>query len=209
MTIVSHQLIFFLLIFSEKAKDYFKCNARMTNALEKLAKKNMTGSGELTSSSSSSQETSVIDTPPATPKGLKPLLNPKLKGIPTSLLEKIRAKQAAKALEAMTRTPIQDIQVTRYSRLPEMARILQNIFVTEKKKILNLDIVIEKLDNSYRTKLTKNELDEHIKLICEKIPKWINFKVVRKIVYLSLDTDMKIAENVSVLEKIANEMIKV
>ena len=47
-----------------------------------------------------------MDTPPATPIVNKNHhLTSALKGIPKALLEKVRAKQAAKALEAMTRPP--------------------------------------------------------------------------------------------------------
>jgi chromatin licensing and DNA replication factor 1 len=43
-------------------------------------------------------------------------------------------------------------------RLPELARILRNLFVTEKKSIMPLDFTLEKLGNSYREKLPKGKV---------------------------------------------------
>lgn len=67
---------------------------------------------------------------------------------------KVRARQAAKALEAMTRTSAQDKEASQYSRLPEIARILRNVFVTEKKGALPVETVLEKVGNSYRTAMS-------------------------------------------------------
>jgi chromatin licensing and DNA replication factor 1 len=58
----------------------------------------------------------------------------------------------------MTRSPAQDLAATQYTRLPELARILRNLFVTEKKTILLLDFTLEKLGNSYREKLPRGKL---------------------------------------------------
>lgn len=69
---------------------------------------------------------------------------------------KVRAKQAAKAMEAMTRTPAQDKEAVQYSRLPEIARILRNVFVTEKKEALRVETVLEKVGNSYRTAMSQS-----------------------------------------------------
>lgn len=70
---------------------------------------------------------SDTESEPSTPTSvpLKPFENPVsavLKGVPKNLLERIRAKQAAKALDAMTRRPSQDKEAGKYERLPELAR---------------------------------------------------------------------------------------
>lgn len=66
----------------------------------------------------------------------------------------MRAKQAARALEAMTRTPAQAKEAVRLTRLPELARILRNLFITEKKGVLTREKVLEKLGDSYRESLS-------------------------------------------------------
>jgi chromatin licensing and DNA replication factor 1 len=47
---------------------------------------------------------------------------------------------------------------TQHMRLPELARILRNLYVTEKKSILPLDFTLEKLGNSYREKLPRGKV---------------------------------------------------
>lgn len=66
-------------------------------------------------------------------------------GIPKALLERVREKQAAKALISMTRTAENEKEIKMYSRLPELARLTRNLFVSEKKSVLPLDMVVEKL----------------------------------------------------------------
>jgi chromatin licensing and DNA replication factor 1 len=58
----------------------------------------------------------------------------------------------------MTRSPAQDRAATQLLRLPELARILRNLYVTEKKSILPLDFTLEKLGNSYREKLPRGKV---------------------------------------------------
>ena len=152
-------------------------------------------------------EISIVDTPPATPKTVKPSLNPSLKGVPTALLEKIRAKQAAKALEMMTKSSEASKEAIMYSRLPEMAKIIRNIFVSEKKNVLTLEYVLTKLDNSYRTKLTSSELEAHIRLLCKLVPLWAAMHVVRKVDYLKLAKDFDMTKVTKRLEVLADEKV--
>ncbi|XP_034944102.1 DNA replication factor Cdt1 [Chelonus insularis] len=203
----------------EKAKSLFNCNTRMEKALQHLAESKMTSKSTETSETvkttdpqqsgcSEKIKISGVDTPPATPPTQGDFINPALKGIPKALLERVRAKQAAKALEAMTRTPNADKEATIYSRLPEMSKILRNIFVAEKKSVLPLESVINKLDNSFRTKLSSNELEEHIRLMCKLLPTWASIHNVRKLDYLKIAKDIDIAKIVKRFEIMANDKIK-
>lgn len=108
----------------------------------------------------------------------------------------------------MTRTPNADKEATQYSRLPELAKILRNIFVAEKKGVLTMDFVVQKLDNSYRAKLTNGELEEHIKLLCKLLPTWASIHNVRKINYLKLSKDIDMNKVVKRLEIMANDKVK-
>lgn len=109
----------------------------------------------------------------------------------------------------MTRTPNEDKEAAIYSRLPDMSKIVRNIFVAEKKGVLTLEFVIEKLDNSYRMKLTSNELEEHIRLMCKLLPTWATIHHVRKMDYLKIAKDIDIAKIVKRFEMMANDKIKV
>lgn len=131
-----------------------------------------------------------------------------LKGVPKSLLEKIRAKQAAKALDAMTRRPSQDQEATMYSRLPELARHLRNVFITERKGVLMLEIVIKKIQNSYRACLTAQELETHLKLMAKEVAAWVSFHEVRKTMYLKIAREMELKKVIAKLEEVANEKSK-
>ncbi|XP_015522438.2 DNA replication factor Cdt1 [Neodiprion lecontei] len=203
----------------QKAKDMFNCNTRMEKALQRLAEAKMTSrsgspSSTLTvdvSTQINDQEMrkvniSIVDTPPATPTH-NSYLSTAFKGIPKALLEKVRAKQAAKALESMTRTSDSDKEATQYSRLPELSRILRNIFVAEKKGVLPMEFVIKKLDNSYRAKLTPNELEDLIKLMCKLLPVWASIQKVQKTNYLKLTRDIDVNKVVRRFEIMANNKV--
>lgn len=127
-----------------------------------------------------------------------------LKGLPKSLIEKIRAKQAAKALDAMTRRPSQDQEATKYSRLPELARHLRNVFVTERKGVLPLEIIIKKIENSFRANLTPQEIEAHLKLLAKELPSWTSFHEVRKTMYIKVAKDMDMNKIIEKLESKAN-----
>ncbi|XP_047347869.1 DNA replication factor Cdt1-like [Vespa velutina] len=200
----------------EKAKSLFNCNTRMEKALQRLAEAKMVSKSKSPDISSTNESTNstidkvnitVINTPPITPTIEKSYLAKTFKGIPKALLEKVRAKQAAKALEMMTRTPDLDKEATLYSRLPELAKILRSIFVAEKKGVLPLEHVLTKLDNSFRTKLTTAELEEHVRKLCKLLPIWASIHNVRKTDYLKLAKDVDLNKVIKMLEIVANDKV--
>ncbi|KAG5345775.1 CDT1 factor, partial [Acromyrmex heyeri] len=204
----------------DKAKSLFNCGTRMEKALQRLAEANLTTKSKSSSSTqdSTTQTTkdnipkvniAIVDTPSSTPSIQTDHFATLFKGIPKALLEKVRAKQAAKALEAMTRTPNADKEATLYSRLPELAKLIRNIFVTEKKGVLPLEIVIQKLDNSFRTKLMLQEMEEHIRQLCKLLPTWASIHNVRKVDYLKLDKNVELAKVINRLEILANDKVKI
>ncbi|KMQ93182.1 dna replication factor cdt1 [Lasius niger] len=203
----------------DKAKSLFNCGTRMEKALQRLAEANLTTKSKSPSSTqdSTTQITDddipkvnigIMDTPPITPSTQVKHLNTLFKGIPKALLEKVRARQEAKALEAMTRTPNANKEAALYSRLPDLAKILRNVFVAERKGVLPLEAVIQKLDNSFRTKLTSQEMEEHIRQLCKLLPTWASIHNVRKVNYLKLDKNLELAKVIKRLENLANEKVK-
>ncbi|KAG8274078.1 replication licensing factor Cdt1 [Homalodisca vitripennis] len=163
----------------EKARNLFVVNPRMARALQKV-------------SENTKVPPATISLPTPSAPSPTPSSKPALHGVPASLLERVRAKQAARAMEAMTRTPAQAQEAVRITRLPDMARILRNLFVAEKKSILPRDSVLIKLADSCRENLSHSELDEHLKLLSDKAPGWITFCNLRKtdFVRLSRNADM-------------------
>jgi chromatin licensing and DNA replication factor 1 len=169
----------------EKARQMFNCNTRMEQALAKL--KEARERIPVTEEETTLPATSI------------------LKGIPKALLEKVRQKQAAKALVSMTRTVDKEKEVQMYSRLPEIARLARSLFVSEKKGVLELDIVVEKLGNSYRCSLNKTEMEQHLLAISKEVPGWLVFHKLRSSVFLKLAKNADLSVVLNKLEKVANE----
>lgn len=181
-----------------KARELFKCNTKMERALEKLAQAKARGLTE-----QEKEVTGINDLPPMknastqinqpSSSGVQ-ILNPALRNLPAALLEKVKAKQAAKALEAMTRSPEHEEKYFIYSRLPDLARTLRNIFVTERKNVLALNVILSKLDSSFKSNVSASNLHRDIKLLTEEVPEWIKLHDIRNTTYLKLDknSDLKV-----------------
>lgn len=197
-----------------KARELFKCNTKMERALEKLAQakargltdqeKLVTGLTDnkpiaMNGMTSSSTQTAQPSTSNVT------LLNPALRNLPTALLEKVKAKQAAKALEAMTRPKENDQKYLIYSRLPDLARTLRNIFVTERKNVLALNIILSKLDSSFKANVSAMDLQRDIKVLTEETPEWLKLHEIRNSTYLKLDKSTDLQKILSKLEDLANK----
>ncbi|XP_017212594.1 DNA replication factor Cdt1 isoform X2 [Danio rerio] len=117
-----------------------------------------------------------------------------LKGVSQSLLERIRAKEAQKLHAVMTRNPQQEERLLMMSRLPELARILRNVFVAEKKPALIMELACNRMIASYRSPLTSDEMEKHLRLLAELTPAWLTIHPIRKDLYLKLNktTDLSI-----------------
>ncbi|XP_072947297.1 DNA replication factor Cdt1 [Epargyreus clarus] len=190
-----------------KARELFKCNTKMERALERLAQAKARGLTEQekivtgirenktpSSTSSSATQTSLPGTSGVT------ILNPALRNLPASLLEKVKAKQAAKALEAMTRSSENEEKYAVYTRLPDLAKTLRNIFVTERKNVLALNVILSKLDSSFKSNVSSGQLQKDIKLLANEIPEWIKLHEIRSTTYLKLDKNVDLKQITSKLE---------
>uniref|UniRef100_A0A0A9XMN1 DNA replication factor Cdt1 n=1 Tax=Lygus hesperus TaxID=30085 RepID=A0A0A9XMN1_LYGHE len=155
-----------------KAKDMLSSNNRMEKALERL--------------SGTQPPLPTSETAAATAALAKAL-----KGIPKSLLEKVRAKQAAKTAALLTRCPEETKRRLELTRLPELSRILRNIFVLERKNVIPLPVVLEKIAQSYREVLSQDDTMRHIQLIKESVPGWITeiMDGEKKYIRLARDAD--------------------
>ncbi|XP_066149289.1 DNA replication factor Cdt1 [Euwallacea fornicatus] len=171
----------------ERARSLFSCNTKMELAMQRL------------------KEARQTQTALSLPEVSQELPQSVLKGIPKSLLEKVRQKQAAKALISMTRSAGKEKEVQLYSRLPEIARLTRNLFVSEKKGVLLLDTVVDKLGNSYRGNLSKAEMEEHLKVIAKELPSWLVFHDIRNCVYIKLRKNADLSLVLSKLETLCKQ----
>nr|XP_055072497.1 DNA replication factor Cdt1 [Misgurnus anguillicaudatus] len=150
-------------------------------------------------------ETACVKEPePVAKPAVTPTETPSaLKGVSQSLLERIRAKEAQKLQAAMTRNPQQEERLSMMSRLPEMARILRNVFVAEKKPALIMELTCNRMISSYRSPLSADEMEKHLRLLAELTPEWLTVHPIRKDMYLKLNktTDLNI-----VLDKLNQKM---
>lgn len=73
----------------------------------------------------------------------------------------IRAKEAQKIQAAMTRNPAQEERLLMMSRLGELARILRNVFVAEKKPAMIMELACGRVTASYRSALSTGEQKRH------------------------------------------------
>lgn len=198
------------------ARNLFHCSTPMERALERLeAKKKEEKPKQI---QHQEQQQAKLDSTPA--DGVDEANDEKkkqaaaettsslLKGVPKSLLDKIRAKQAAKALDMMTRRPSQERETAKFARLPEIARHARNVYVTEKKGVLLLEVVLKKIENSYKGNVTMKEIEELLKMIAALIPTWISFCEIRNQMYVKLARDSDFTAVVGKLEKLAAEKAK-
>lgn len=110
------------------ARNLFNCATPSERVMQRFEAKLQERAKKTVSGTNPNNVETDTESEPSTPTSV-PLIreveNPVsavLKGVPKTLLERIRAKQAAKALDAMTRRPSQDKEAGKYERLPELAR---------------------------------------------------------------------------------------
>lgn len=129
-------------------------------------------------------------TPPATPPAASPSA---LKGVSQALLERIRAKEVQKQLARMTRCPEQELRLQRLERLPELARVLRNVFVSERKPALTMEVVCARMVDSCQTALSPGEMEKHLVLLAELLPDWLSLHRIRTDTYVKLDKAVDLA----------------
>jgi len=199
------------------ARNLFSCSTPMERALERLETKMKEEKDKQIQNQQ--QQAAVAEATPAKgtdvanderkkPAAAADPTASVLKGVPKSLLDKIRAKQAAKALDTMTRRPSQERDAAKYNRLPEIARHARNVYVTERKGVLPLDVVLKKIENSYKGTVSLKELEELLRLIAAEVPTFMSFHEIRYAMFVKLARDTDLAAIVSQLEDIATQKAK-
>ncbi|XP_073439518.1 DNA replication factor Cdt1 [Dendrobates tinctorius] len=164
---------------------------KMEKALQDLALRNAESNAEDTQPESPAEPKPAVAAPSA------------LKGVSQSLLERIRAKEAQKLQAMMTRKPQQEERLLMMSRLPELARILRNVFVAEKKPSLTAEIVCDRVISSYRSSMSAGEMEKHLSLLVELLPGWLTVHPIRKDTYYKLN---KTSDLNLILERLDKKM---
>ncbi|CAK6978963.1 DNA replication factor Cdt1 [Scomber scombrus] len=126
-----------------------------------------------------------------------------LKGVSQSLLDRIRAKESQKLQAAMTRNPTHEDRLLMMSRLGELARILRNVFIAEKKPALIMEVACKKMVGSYRSALSTGDMEKHIRLLAEVAADWLSIHPIRKDFYLKLNKNTELSV---VLDKLSSRL---
>ncbi|XP_069030791.1 DNA replication factor Cdt1 [Embiotoca jacksoni] len=163
----------------DKARSFI--TPKMEKALVSLALK--------TEEAAESNEPTVLQTSvvPAAP------VSAALRGVSQSLLDRIRAKETQKLQAAMTRNSAQEDRLLMMSRLGELARILRNVFVAEKKPALIMEVVCNRMVASYRSALSIGEMEKHVRLLAEVAANWLTIHPIRKDFYLKLNKSTELS----------------
>lgn len=176
----------------EKAQSLLSCNPRMEQVLKDAAAK-------------VPPEAEGGTAPPPEKPAEPANVCAALKGISSSLLEKVRAREAAKRARDMTRSTTENKELEMLSRLPEMARIIRNSFVTEKKAALPWEMIAAKVTASYSSLMSSSEVDRHLHLLVEALPGWCTVHKVRSGTFLKINKARELSTVTNELNKVIQQ----
>ncbi|XP_065183517.1 DNA replication factor Cdt1-like [Sycon ciliatum] len=115
-------------------------------------------------------------TPPPTPQSSETKAKEmSMKGIPSSLLEKIRKREAENAMMAMTCPVDREKEVQMWDKLPELCRVMCSVFIGERRDVLELGAVVKGLKQSIPSLQgsTNAQLEELLRLLVDNLKAWV------------------------------------
>ncbi|KAK2119584.1 replication licensing factor Cdt1 [Saguinus oedipus] len=128
-----------------------------------------------------------------------------LKGVFQVLPERVRAKEAQKQLAQkqlaqMTWRPEQEQPLQCLERLPELARVLRSVFLSERKPALSLEVACARMVGSCCTAMSPREMEKHLLLLAELLPDWLRLHRNRTDTYVKLDKAADLASITACLD---------
>jgi len=176
----------------KKAEELFSLNPRVSEALVKVAD-TIEGGGKV------AEAPKVVEAP----KEVKEDPIPKhLKGLNPKLIAKIQAKEAEKARLASTGASKEAVKkLERYRRLPGLARIIRQIFISEQKAALPIQFVCRKTVECHSGSVSVADIEEDVKELVKVVVPWPTLHTVRDIVYLKINNNIDINNVVAKLEQ--------
>jgi len=110
-----------------------------------------------------------------------------LAGLNPALIAKIKAKEAARAKLEMTRNPEQVKLLGQLAKLPELARMIRNLFISEKKAALEVQFVCKKLTSCLPYGTEKATVEENLRLLNKVSKGWVKIHLVGTAEYFKMD----------------------
>jgi len=168
----------------EKSKALFQVNPKLSESLATAAEK---------------KKEEEVKTP-ATPTPAK-AVRKDLQGLPQKLIDKILAKEAEQAAKDMLVDKVKEDRIKQLRRLPEIARILKSLFVTERKPALLFKLVTKKALASYPGNMSEDNMIKDIKYTGEITGNWVTMVKIQGNEYLKINNGIDINNIVAQLEK--------
>jgi len=176
------------------ARDLFEAAPKVANVLEQVA----------SNVEAEKKETEGIVAPAATEEKVKVV--PKvLAGVSMSLIEKIRAKEREKKAREMYQNKDEEIKMKRLKRLPDIARYVKGIFVSEQRNALKQPFLLQKLFQSYPGWMDKDTLALDIEKLAEVTTPWMTVRTIQKEMWMMLDRDTDVNVVVKMLDEKAKD----
>jgi len=179
----------------EAARDLFEAAPKVATALEQAAinsegggtKKE--GGGEIKEAGNDEAEVKKTVVPKA------------LTGVSMSLIEKIRAKEREKKAREMYQNKDEEIRMKRLQRLPETARYVKSIFISEQRNALKQPFLLQKVYQSYPGWIDKDTLSLDLDKLAEVSAPWMTMRTIQKEVWVMLNKDTDVNLVVKMLEE--------
>ncbi|KAH9510978.1 replication licensing factor Cdt1 [Dermatophagoides farinae] len=119
-----------------------------------------------------------------------------LKGISSDLLNKVRAKEAAKLARLMRRPPEKDREIRMLSKLVDISRIIYDCFLGSSIRSIEKEDLIQRISNSMPMSIgeSRSHLDYLCKFELDVIgTKWIKVIQLQNAEYIQIDTTYPLA----------------
>lgn len=110
-----------------------------------------------------------------------------LEGVNPDIVSRIMAKEANKAKLEMTRTQAQIDRIALLRKLPKLARLVKNLFVSENKAALPLEFTCKKLVDSLQNGLDKKEIERDLRKLSGETEGWLHVCTVRATEYCKIE----------------------
>jgi len=183
-----------------KANQIFNLNPRLGESLVDAAAKLKDAQAK---SAPSDTPTSSSESKPAIATSTKSTPDPVLKGLEglnPKLLEKIRAKEAEKAMLEMTRNHADIKKIKQLQKLSALARTARGLFVGERKNSLPMELVKRKLVESSPSQIDSNEMEDDLRFLSSQSEGWFRIQTVRTTDYCIINAAKNINDVCHMLE---------
>jgi len=120
--------------------------------------------------------------------------------LPPGLLEKVRAKEAAKAVREMTRTAEEKKRIERLRRMPDLARKMRTLLISERRAAVNVNFAVAKLLALEPHGKDKHRLEDDLRYLSVETEGWLSIHRVAMEDHFKIAKPHKINKVVEILE---------